>query len=156
MAGYHRLFFVSLLLTSGCFSKPAFNGDASTNNDGAIPDGPSDARPLCSSQPITPNFRFSSRHNGAVGRLDADNLDDFAVHGYVPANDGGTDIPYVWVYMGNPRGINLMCPDEEYPLPEYRYNAASFNGEIGAVHIDNLFPNKVGHTGDLLIAAQKG
>ncbi len=49
-----------------------------------------------------------------------------------------------------------MCPDEEYLLPEYRYNAASFNGEIGAVHIDNLFPNKVGHTGDLLIAAQKG
>lgn len=146
------IFLCGLWLFSGCFFKPAFNSDGSMKDDAAL-----DARPLCSSATIAPNFRFSSRRNGAVGRLDADELDDFVVHGFVPDIGGGTDIPYVWVYMGNPGGINLLCPDEEYPLPEYRFVESSPSagcGEIGAVHIVNLFPTKSGHTGDLLVAAQ--
>ncbi len=158
MARQFSLFFVCTMMWSACFFKPAFNGDAAVKDDGAIVDAPADAtmdaRPLCTAPTIAANFRFSSRRNGAVGRLNADDLDDFVVHGFVPADDGGTDIPYVWVYMGNPHGINLLCPDEQYPLPEYRFAEGLFKGEIGAVYIGNLFPTKAGHTGDLLIAAQ--
>jgi hypothetical protein len=154
------MFIACLVATvnDGCFSKPTFGGlkDDATSNDGRVVDAPFDAAllvdaaPLCMAPTMIPGFRFSSRRNGVVGRLNGDQYDDFAVFGYA-SNVAPTDadMPYVWVYFGNPNGINIQCPSEQIAVPQLQRNGS---GGVAALYINNFFPTLPNHTGDLLIA----
>ena len=135
---------------TGCFSKPNFAGTHDGPIDAQLLDGTTDGTVGCS-HPLASGTHFATRRNGAVGKLNGDALDDFAVHGI--AVEGGLEIPYVWVYFGKASGIDMACPDQALRLPEYRYDPAKFTGGMGALEIRNLLPAQSGHTGDLLIAA---
>jgi hypothetical protein len=145
---YCALLQVASALGVGCLGKPPENGspnDAAFSTD-ARGDGPVGLCPP-GKQSIESHFVFAAHRNGAVGRLNADALDDFVVHGTAQSKSNPSKtIPYVWVYMGDANGFDLQCPDEEYPLDGIEY--------IGAVFIDRLFTTAEASS-DLIIVGDK-
>jgi hypothetical protein len=135
---YCTFLLMACVVGLGCFSKPPEAGNSSDASVSLCPSG---------KQPIAPNFVFASHRNGAVGRLNADALDDFVVHGTAPSlGNPNKTIPYVWVYMGDENGFDLQCPDEQYLLEELQ--------NVGALFVDQLFTTSE-PTGDLVVVGAK-